>query len=72
MKKQAVVKKHIGEYVAQSNLGERMKLKMSHLMEVFHLHNGGHRRKTPKKLGPRLCEDLQRLKNVLFGGAQGH
>ena len=47
-KKQAVLKKHVDEYVLQTNVGDQMKLKMSHLMEAFRLLDGGHRYKSVK------------------------
>ena len=47
-KKQKVLKSHVDEYVAQSNLGIHMKLKMSDLMEAFRLNDGGRRYKPVK------------------------
>ena len=46
--KQKVLKSHVDEYVAQSNLGIHMKLKMSDLMEAFRLNDGGRRYKPVK------------------------
>ena len=41
--KQTVLKKHVDDYyVLQTNVGDQMMLKMSHLMEAFRLLDGGH------------------------------